>query len=57
LEIADRRLSRAVEMTSRIVREQIKNGADLGIGEGGILLVTDAAQARDGDLVEIPQGE
>ena len=57
LEIADRCLSRAVEMTSRIVREQIKNGADLGTGEGGILLVTDTAQARDGNLVEIPQGE
>ena len=39
-------------MTSRIVREQIGDGADLGTGEGSILLVTDTAQARDGDLVE-----
>ena len=43
LEVADRRLSRAVEMTSRIVREQIEDGADLGTGEGGILLDADTA--------------
>jgi hypothetical protein len=56
LEIANRRLSRPVEVTSRIVREQIEDGADLGTGEGGIFLVTDTTQARDGDLAEIPQG-
>ena len=46
LKVANRRL--AVEMTSRIVREQIEDSADLGTGEGGILLVTDTAQVRRG---------